>query len=274
MKQDNTMGMTNNLDYIAACELAECPPLLASYAAGRAPELPLASDATDSSSEDDSATGAVVESNLIAFAKGVSPQIKQDVMNSFQFATLAANKAFKAETQTDQWYEKFNEVLSKLGWLSTHWNFARYRATQQRFTMDEVGLEILGSAIAAAALPGPASLLMLKVAADAVAALKARKEPLRLFESQTKSHRGGSFRIASCIESDDKTVMLAMGAVRFNADSDVTDVLFWEWQNTSVETWKGENTLALNTSMYARHRDMIQQRLDESTRNAIAEFEI
>ncbi|MFH4134713.1 hypothetical protein WAI79_20090, partial [Acinetobacter baumannii] len=64
--------------------------------------------------------------------------------------------------------------------------------------MDEVGLETLGSAVAAAALPGPASLLMLKVAADAIAALKDKKEPLRLFESQTKNHRGGSFRIASC----------------------------------------------------------------------------
>ncbi|QOI06861.1 hypothetical protein [Pseudomonas savastanoi] len=274
MKQDNTMSMTDNLDYIAACELAECPGSSIAHAAAIKPELLLASDETDFDPGDEAAKGAVVASSLLAFAEGVSRQSKQDVMDSFLFATLVANKAFSPETQGDQWYDKFNEVLSKVGWLSTHWNYARYRATQQRFTMDEVGLEILGSAVAAAALPGPALLLMLKVAADAIAALKAKKEPLCLFESQTKNHRGGSFRIASCIESDDKTVTLSMGAVSFHTDSDVTNVLFWEWQDTNVETWKGEDNLVLNTSLYSRHRDLIQQKLSDNAKSAIEEFEI
>ncbi|KPX44414.1 Uncharacterized protein ALO68_02963 [Pseudomonas syringae pv. helianthi] len=274
MNQENTMSTTDNLDYLAACELAECPASLIAYAASRQPELLRASDVTDSVSDDERSQGAVVASNLVAFAEGMSRQSKEDVMDSFLFATLVANKAFNAETQAEKWYGKFNEALSRAGWLSTRWNYARYRATQQRFTMDEVGLEILGSAVTAAALPGPASLLMLKVAADAVAALKARKEPLRLFEGQTKTHRGGSFRIASCIESDDKTVNLAMGAVSFQADSDVTNVLFWEWQDTHVNTWKGEDNLVLNARLYARHRDLIQKMLGDSARRAIAEFEL
>ncbi|EKG35027.1 MULTISPECIES: hypothetical protein [Pseudomonas] len=271
MTQDKTMNITDNLDYIAACELAECPPSLGAFAAPATSGLLKAGDVTDAQSGNE---GAVVAGSVLAFPNGMSAQSKQDVMNSFLFATLVANKAFSSETQGDQWYDKFNEVLSKVGWLSTHWNYARYRATQQRFTMDEVGLEILGSAIAAAALPGPASVLMLKVAADAVAALQARKEPLRLFESQTKAHRGGSFRIASCIESEDSIVSLAMAAVSFQADSDVTNVLFWEWQDTSVQTWKGEDNLLLNTALYARHRELIEQRLGDNVSNAIAEYEI
>ncbi|RML65546.1 hypothetical protein APX70_00105, partial [Pseudomonas syringae pv. maculicola] len=111
-------------------------------------------------------------------------------------------------------------------------------------------------------------------AADAVAALSAKKEPLRLFESQTKAHRGGSFRIASCIESADGTVNLAMGAVTFQTDSEVTNVLFWEWQDTNVKTWKGEDSLVLNTSLYARHRELIQQRLGDNAKSAIDAFEI
>ncbi|MFH7346890.1 hypothetical protein RA268_29815, partial [Pseudomonas syringae pv. tagetis] len=77
------------------------------------------------------------------------------------------------------------------------------------------------------------------------AALKARKEPLRLFERQTKTHRGGSFRIASCIESDDKAVNLAMGAVSFQSDSDVNNVLLWEFQDTNVNKLKVEDKLVL-----------------------------
>ncbi|KOP53785.1 Uncharacterized protein ALO43_05004 [Pseudomonas tremae] len=274
MKHENTMNTADNLHYIATCELAECPPSLTAYSAARKPELLLADDLTDSDPGDEPAKGAVVASSLLAFAEGMSRQSKEDVMDSFLFATLVANKAFNPETQGNQWYDKFNEVLSRLGWLSTHWNYARYHAAQQRFSMDEVGLEILASAVTAAALPGPASLLMLKVAADALAALKAKKEPLRLFESQAKSHRGGSFRVASCMESADKIVILAMGAVSFKTDSEVTNVLFWEWQDTHVETWKGEDNLVLNAGLYSRHRDLIQQRLGDNAKSAIEEFEI
>ncbi|KAA8715837.1 hypothetical protein F4W70_05995 [Pseudomonas cannabina] len=268
------MSTIDNLDYLAACELADCPPQLAAFAARNAPSRLVGGDATGATASDEGATAAVVAGGLIAFAEGVSRLNKDDVMDSFLFATLVANKEFNAETEGDQWYDKFNEVLSKVGWLSTHWNYSRYSAAQQRFTMDEVGLEILGSAIAAAALPGPASLLMLKVAADAVAALSAKKEPLRLFESQTKAHRGGSFRIASCIESADGTVNLAMAAVSFQTDSEVTNVLFWEWQDTNVKTWKGEDNLVLNTRLYARQREMIQQKLGDSAKSAIDAFEI
>ncbi|KPW28751.1 hypothetical protein ALP45_02434 [Pseudomonas coronafaciens pv. atropurpurea] len=128
MKHENTMNTADNLHYIATCELAECPPSLTAYSAARKPELLLADDLTDSDPGDEPAKGAVVASSLLAFAEGMSRQSKEDVMDSFLFATLVANKAFNPETQGDQWYDKFNEVLSRLGWLSTHWNYARYHA--------------------------------------------------------------------------------------------------------------------------------------------------
>ena len=124
MTQDKTMNITDNLDYIAACELAECPPSLGAFAAPATPGLLKAGDVTDAQSGNE---GAVVAGSVLAFPNGMSAQSKQDVMNSFLFATLVANKAFSSETQGDQWYDKFNEVLSNVGWLSTHWNYPRYR---------------------------------------------------------------------------------------------------------------------------------------------------
>lgn len=274
MKQEMPMNAIDTLDYIAACELAEYPAPLAAFMASRNDASRLVGDLTDAAEEDAVAKGAVVEGSLVAFAEGVSRQSKEDVMDSFLFATLVANKQFSPDAQGAEWYNKFNEVLSKIGWLSTQWSYARYRGTQARFTMDEVGLEVLGSAVTAAALPGPASLLMLKVARDTIEALKAKQEPLRIFERQTKTHSGGSFRIASCVESEDETLNLAMAAVSFKTGSDVTNVLFWEWQDTEVETWKGEDNLVLNTGLYSLHRELIRQRLSNNAKSAIEEFEI
>jgi len=255
--------------FISDCELASCSHSLAEhFAALKASRALTASDPVAA------AEAAVVGGNLLAFAEGFSRQNKEDLMNSFLFATLVANKKYLPETEGQQWYGQFNKVLATLGWLSTNWSYANYRSTQQRFTMDQAGLEILGSAIAAAALPGPASAAMLKVAADAVKTLMKKEEPLRLFERQTKMHRGGNFRIGACHESADGTVTVAMGAVNFQAQSAITDVLFWEWSNTEVSTYRGEDCLVLNTGLYAKVRQQILDKLGKNAESAIDEFDI
>jgi hypothetical protein len=269
MKQEFTMNDSQRLDFIATCELADCTHSLAEHVAAMAQPTAAIPPAIN-----EPADAAVVGGSLVAFAQGVSRQNKDDVMDSLLFATLAANRRYSQEKNTDQWYRQFHTVLSTLGWVGTQWNYARYHASQQRFTMDKVGLEIVESAIIAAALPGPASLAMLKVAKDAIAALSKKEGPLGLFERQTKMHRGGNFRIASCAESEDGDVSIAMGAVAFHSALSVTNVLFWEWNKTDVETYKGENYLTLNSRLYSGHRDLVRQKLADKVKAAIEEFDI
>lgn len=264
------MNDTLRMQHIAAYEMADGTRSLAeqvteTHASGMA-----AANATGALQ----AQAAVTGGSLVAFAQGVSRQNKEDVMDSLLFATLVANKAANPESQSDKWYQQFNNVLSTLGWFSTHWRYARYSSARQRFTMDQAGLEIIKSAIAAAALPGPAAFALLKVAQDALNALSAKNEPLRLFERQVRTHRGGNFRIASCNESEDGTLNLSMGAVAFRSELNVTDVLFWEWNDSEVEIYRGEHNLTLNTRTYALHRAQVQDKLGSSAKSAIAEFDI
>lgn len=264
MKTPASMTDDDRRTYIDGCQLADCGHSMAEHVAKTGGPV----------SKEDAPLGAVVGSNLLAFAEGVSRQNKEDIMDSFQFATMAANKMFNPETQSQEWYARFNKVLGTLGWFSTNWSYSRYRSTRQQFSMDQVGLEIIGSAVAAAALPGPASAAMLKVAGDALVALKAQEKPLRLFERQTKTHHGANFRIGACAESEEGTVSMAMGAVNFSANSVVTDVLFWTWNSAEVSTFRGEDMLVFNARAYARVRDQVQEKLNKSSASAITEFEI
>lgn len=266
MKHEASMTIAERSAFINNCQLANCTHSMIEHVSAMDDPVP--------GLQDEPSQGAVVAGNLLAFAEGVSRQNKEDVMDTFLFATLSANKDFNPETQSREWYEHFNRVLSTLGWLSTNWRYSRYYSTHRRFSMEQAGLEIISSAIAAAALPGPASIAMLKVAGDAVAALKAQDEPLRLFERQTKTHRGANFRIGACAESNDGTVSMAMGAVNFATSSAVTNVLFWEWNSAEVSAFRGENHLVFNTRVYARLREQIQQRLSKSASAAIEEFDI
>jgi hypothetical protein len=269
------MNDTERLDYIAACGLADCTHSLAEHAAVMAaPAAPAIPSAAATRAGAEPADAAVMSGSLVAFAQGVSRQNKDDVLDSLLFATLAANYDPDREKGSEDWYQHFHKVLATLGWVSTKWNYSRYHASQQRFTMDKVGLEIVKSAIAAAALPGPASLAMLTVAQDAIAALSAKEEPLGLFEREIKTHRGGSFRIASCNESEDGSVNMAMGAVAFRSALSVTNVLFWEWNSTDVDTYRGENFMTLNSGLYSGHRELVRNRLAVNAKTAIEEFEI
>lgn len=263
------MNETQRLDFIAACELADCSHSLAEHLTAMAQPPAATPQASTAPAE-----AAVVGGSLVAFAQGVSRQNKDDVMDSLLFATLAADRRYSQEKQTDEWYRQFHTVLSTLGWVGTQWNYARYHANHQRFSMDRVGLEVVESAIMAAALPGPASLAMLKVAKDAVTALSKKEGPLRLFERQSKMHRGGNFRIASCTESEDGDVSIAMGAVAFQSMLSITNVLFWEWNNTDVKTYKGENYLTLNSRLYSGHRELVRNKLADRVKTAIEEFDI
>lgn len=220
------------------------------------------------------ATGAVVEGNIVAFTEGMALQNKEDIMDSLLFASLVANKAFNQKTHRVEWYEKYTKVLTTLGWLPTNVQFEASRASAQRFTMEQEGLEVIGSIIAAAALPVTVSAAMLKVAADTVNTLKRSEKPLRLFERQSKANHGGSVRIVTCNESEDGTVTVVLGAVSFSTRTEVTNVLFWEWNRADVETYKNGDGLGFNARYYGTLRDAIQAKLGDRGLAAIEEFEI
>jgi len=274
MKQEMDMGHIELIDYIEATELAD-----EQFDSVDAPAKRVRRSAETSSpilpSDDElRATGAVVEGNVLAFTQGMSRQNKEDIMDSFLFASLAANKAFNQKTHRKQWYDKYTEVLTVLGWVSTNWNYEESSATAHRFTMEQAGLEVISSIIAAATMPATASVAMLKVAADTVEALKVSDKPLRLFERQSKSSHGGSVRIVTCNESEDGTVTVVLAVVSFAARVDVTNVLFWEWNHTDVETYKEGDGLALNARHYSTLREAVQKKLGGRGLTAIEEFEI
>jgi hypothetical protein len=265
------MDHAQRIEFIANCELADCKHSLAEHVARMAGPSSSLIQPHDRAA---SAEAAVTGGSLVAFTAGMSRQNKEDVMDSFLFASLYAHKKVNAESQSEQWYKVYNEMLRHLGWVGTRWSYSRYQTSQQRFTMEQAGAEIIKSAIMAAAAPGPASLAMLAVARDALTALSAEEGPLRLFERQTKTHRGGNFRLASCTEIADGSVIAAMAAVAFQSNLSATNVLFWEWDNSDVQIYKGENYLEFNSRHYARHRETVRQKLADIADQAIMEFEI
>lgn len=253
--------VARSLDFIEGCDLGECDHT--SHAVMRAAAFDV---------DEKNPTAQVIGNTIVSVVAGMSVSNKKIINDILLFATLASNKA--APQGGNAWYQKYMQVLTSCGLYSQSSGWSDYSFSNKRFTMDQVALEILQSAILAAALPGATAVLMLKVAKDTITALQRNDAPLRLFERESKTHDGAKFAIAAVAESADGAVAMAMGSVDFKASQSVTDVLFWEWSNTTVRIQRGENVLTLNHDQYEHVRKAVEAKLGASAMKNIEEIEI
>jgi hypothetical protein len=83
-----------------------------------------------------SESASAISNTLVNFVAGIGQQhkarvschmlfgtllteaVQDDVLNSMQLAEMAATHMYKRDTQLEQWYTKYNKVLSLVGWVT------------------------------------------------------------------------------------------------------------------------------------------------------------
>ncbi|WP_426119149.1 hypothetical protein [Pseudomonas sp. DSP3-2-2] len=222
--------------------------------------------------DEKSAQALVINDTIVSLVAGMSAANKAVVKDCMLFASLNADKTFPEGGV--QWFNQYKTVMAYCGWTSQSAELSDYKSANSRFTMEQEGLKILSSAITAMALPGPTSLLLLKVAKDAVEVLQSSEKPLRLFENSSKTAKGAKFVIGSAVESQDNELAMALGAMDFATSINVTNVLFWEWNSASVSIKRAENHLILNQRHFEGIAETLREKLTENARKAVLEFDI
>ncbi|WP_213941021.1 hypothetical protein [Pseudomonas sp. dw_612] len=217
---------------------------------------------------------SIVGDAILAFVSGMSPQNQADIQHAYLFASLVANKKYPRDEQSKEWYQQFLQVMQDCGWNILSKYYDSVSASAKSFKVDQLALKILGSAVAAAAVPGPTSALMLKVAGDALAALQTSEQPLQVFDRNTKESGTGGVGVASCLETAQGEVIMAMGVVRFIKRANQTKVLFVDWDASSVDLYRGECQMVMVPSITARTRNTVLTKLGDRAQTKIEEYEI
>jgi len=246
-------------DFIANCDLPDCDHL--SHIAPRLGGFNI---------DEKNAEAVVAGNTIVAIAAGMSKYNKGIIKDSVLFATIAAEKRFPQDGVAR--YGHFIRVLLGCGWFSQASGMSDYRSSHRRFSMDQAALDVLKSAIVAAAVPGPTALLLMKIAKEAVEALQSDEAKRELFDGKSRNHSGASFAMASSAESADGEVVMAMGALDFTTSLRVTDVLFWEWSSSALHIKRAQNHLSLNQAQYERVRRTVERKLDEYGNQALNEL--
>jgi len=218
-------------------------------------------------SENDEKAGYVDLGSLVSFVSGISPLNKQDVLNSTLLAQLAANKAHDRWSDTESWYKFYVNVLEKVGWVLSDFNFTEYHGASQSFTVDKVVLEILR------AIASGSQEEVIQETIDALEALSDNDGKLVLFDSNSSDLTRGSFQIASAIE-DDGEVAMSLGAFYFHSTQSATRFLWFEYKSSDTHLFKAAQNVNLNMQIYDRVRQSVIDKLGDAAVEFVDELEI
>lgn len=216
------------------------------------------------------AQAMVVENVVVSVTGGMSAKNKDIVMDSIQYATMKSSNARKGI----EWYESFTKEMTLCGFASTRFNSGSYRAKESRLTMDTLGLEILASLLGSAAGGSLTGTLLVGLAAKTFEKLKSEDKPLKLFQSSSKSGHDLSFAIVAGTETAEGDVILAMAMVTIDVSVNVANVLFWDFNSSSVNINRAEDIKQLNQRQWRRAEKRVDDYLMSETEAAFERFSV
>ena len=219
-------------------------------------------------------SAAVVESSLMAFGAGMSLQSRTDAKNSFLFATLVANNLHDQTTLSESWFATFLQVMGDCGWVIAHRTREEERSTDQSLTLANVAVKAVTAAASGLLQGGPVIQALSLLAEQAIEGLGKSEEALNLFKRQVHQRNQVVVGVASCIETADGEVVMALGAIQRSVRREDLDVLVFDWVSNTSQSFQSTAALSFNSQVYGAVREGVEQRLGERARKRIMDYAI
>ena len=155
--------------------------------------------------------GFVDAGALVSFVNKISKQSRYDVLNSTLFAQLAADYLYNRKTQSKDWYEKYVEVLSHVGWDLQSFQFEQYRTSGETLQISEIIIDIAKAIVSGEELKTVKRVV--ETLDDAV-----NKPSWEIFSKESSGPSStGNFQLMPCKEDSSGQVVMAMGCFYFKA---------------------------------------------------------
>jgi hypothetical protein len=212
--------------------------------------------------------------SLDSFVAGVSPQKQEDVLNSLLLAQRVAQKAFPAENQILLWYEKYFEVLTRIGWVFENRGFTNYNAAGRRFEMNSAIIEILTAAIASATGVGAAAaLVILNKTLAAVQNLADDDARIVAFEKNVKTTTKANFQLGIATEKNG-AISIISSAFILETSEKSKKILFFKTNKDDFAFKFNIIKATINDAVYSEARNTIKTKLVGDINQYITDLDI
>lgn len=205
--------------------------------------------------------------SLVSFVSDINGQRRSDVLNSVLLAQLAANREFPDESQLIDWYKKFVNVLTNLGWVIEAAEFSSFESNGTVFEAENAITSILTAAF------GGSFMTVITKTLDAIKGLSDENGKITVFEKNTHSLSKGAFQIGLAKEEND-TVTLQMGTFMLTSRNEIKKILFFKSTIDKTELNYCSRTGTLNEEIYAKIRTQVQDKLGGRIADYITEIDI
>ena len=158
--------------------------------------------------------------SILSFVSGVDSEERSDILFSVQLAQRAADGACDRFAETRIWYNKYNEVLEAVGWVTEQFAFAAYDQAEGDFRMDKAALSII------AAIATGNQLQTLTASISALEKLAEGDDSISLFDHYAAAGLSGNFQLGAVQKAPTGAISMALGAFYYHSSYQRRQFLF------------------------------------------------
>jgi len=201
----------------------------------------------------------VAGSDVIAFAKDVTPDQRQAVVHASVLAQLVAKQKMPAPQNVEnvvQWYAAYFDTLSSIGFSAQARGFAQYHDKADTL---EIGDAILR--VATAALSREPALAIVAKTLDSLRKMSPESAAISVLDRESRS--GATARIQMMLVEHDGDAPLTMRMMAFAIEtaSKVTKLLFFTFKSNDVKVLHHSSTVLIDPAALARIQDAVAEKV-------------
>jgi len=212
----------------------------------------------------------VVGSQIVEFASQLSPEMRLHVSNTFLLAKLTADLEVQKTGSESNWYPKYFEILTRTGWTVE-------TATGVKDSFEATNLQVNKQIIPFLTLLfGPAvsaGSLILNLLENLDEMDKATPW-ITLFERNARQLTANQFQVSYVAADSNDNPAMKLAQFELTAEKQITQVLFFKLQETSVSLTGLSKTFSANESLFTTLKDTVKNKISRFTTDYISEIDL
>ncbi len=212
-----------------------------------------------------------VGSQIAEFAADVPADMRPRISNSFLLAQLAANREIQdTGGGTKQWYDKYVEVLTKIGWL-----LESKQASMREVSANtlEVHKEIIPLLIAVLGTAVPAAVVVISVL-KSLAEMDKDKPWITLFDRESRRASANQFQISYASVDENAGPRISLVCFELDASRSLTQVLFFKFSTAKATLSHFGADLGINPAVFERSIKVVEDRIADYVTNYIEDIKL
>jgi len=207
--------------------------------------------------KDDDASGNSAQVNagaLISFTSTCDAQQTEDVQNSCLLAQQAANIKYDRTSQTEEWYDYYQDVLSHVGWVMQSMDFEIYSSEAVNIAIPDFVITIISDMVEGNEIK--------QMVTDTIASLKSDDgaKANTLFAKSSNTQNGANFQILACNSVNGQVTTAFIGS-HITGTQLSEDYFFVTYKSASLKVYYNCQVMTLNESVYETVRTAVKNKL-------------